>query len=221
MNWMKAIHERHSVRRYTDQPIEGDVLKRLQAQIDTCRKESGLTIELRLNDAETFGSFLASYGMLKGVRNYLVFSGEESDDLDQRVGYYGEKIVLAAQLLGLKTCWVAGSYPKGKMRSMVPEGERLVCVIVIGYGVNSGKPHRSKALEKLYRCDGTAPEWFLSGVRAAQLAPTAVNQQQFRFELHGNTVTALALRGFYTQIDLGIVRFHFEVGAGDAEWVWG
>jgi hypothetical protein len=31
---------------------------------------------------------------------------KKSDDLDEKVGYWGEQLVLLAQTLGLNTCWV-------------------------------------------------------------------------------------------------------------------
>ena len=46
------------------------------------------------------------------------------------------------------------------------------------------------------------------------LAPTAVNQQKFLFTLNGDEVTAKATGGVYSRIDLGIVKYHFEVGSG-------
>jgi len=220
MDWMEAIRARHSVRSYTDRKIEGAALEGLRAEMDACSREGRLTMELRLEETLAFSSFLAHYGLFKGARNYVVISGRPADDLDERVGYYGERLVLRAQQLGLNTCWVGGTYRKGKVQQEIPEGEKLVCVIVIGYGANQGKSHRSKALEKLYRCEGPVPEWFRRGVEAAQLAPTAINQQMFRFELNGNVVTAKSLLGPYAKVDLGIVRLHFEIGAGREGWRW-
>ena len=66
------------------------------------------------------------------------------------------------------------------------------------------------------------PDWFRKGMEAAQLAPTAVNQQKFLFTLSdGNTVTAKAIGGFYDKVDLGIVKYHFEIGAGKENFSWG
>ena len=49
---------------------------------------------------------------------------------------------------------------------------------------------------------------------------TAMNQQKFRFTLNGNQVSAKAGIGFYAKVDLGIVKYHFEVGAGKTGWEW-
>ncbi len=52
------------------------------------------------------------------------------------------------------------------------------------------------------------------GMEAVSLAPTAVNQQKFYFELKNGIVTAKNLGGFYSRIDLGIVKYHFEAVTG-------
>lgn len=39
-------------------------------------------------------------------------AGQKADDLDERIGYYGEQLVLLAQALGLNTCWAGLSYRK-------------------------------------------------------------------------------------------------------------
>ena len=60
-------------------------------------------------------------------------------------------------------------------------------------------------------------------MEAALLAPTAVNQQKFKFFLRdGNKVetkTSFSPWG-YTSIDLGIAKYHFEVGAGKSNFEW-
>ena len=57
-------------------------------------------------------------------------------------------------------------------------------------------------------------DWFQKGMEAVCLAPTAMNQQKFFFELKDGTVTAKSLGGFYSKIDLGIAKYHFEVVTG-------
>ena len=129
--------------------------------------------------------------------------------------------MLLAQEMGLNTCWVAGSYKKGKVAAAVKEGEKLYCVIALGYGEDQGRAHRSKPAEKVAELSGEAPEWFRKGVDAALLAPTALNQQRFYFRLAGdNSVSARAKLGPYSKIDLGIAKLHFELGAGKENFEW-
>lgn len=214
MTLQEAVMQRHSVRRYLDTPIEEKTAAELKKIISEVNAESGLSIQLVLNEPKAFGALINGVGFLKNVRNYMAIVGKNGEELSEKAGYYGEKIVLEAQRLGLNTCWVAGTYRKEKTVCEIKEDESLVCVIALGYGENQGKPHNSKPLEKLYKCKGEVPEWFLEGVRFASLAPTALNQQKFLFEYSEEIASVKSLGGFYSDIDLGIVKYHFEIGSG-------
>ena len=214
MDIMEAMRLRHSVRQYLDKPIEPEKLQRLQEEIDACNREGGLHIQLITDEVQAFGGMIARYGKFSGVHHYIALVGQRAQGLSERAGYYGERIVLLAQMLGLNTCWVALTFSKGKCRAELASGEKLVCVIALGYGTNQGVAHKNRPLERLYRVDRPMPEWFLKGLNAALLAPTAINQQRFRFILSGDTVKAVSTGGFFSKVDLGIVKYHFEVGAG-------
>ena len=90
----------------------------------------------------------------------------------------------------------------------------------MGYGETQGLTHKSKSMEEVIQLDGPAPEWFQKGVEAALLAPTAMNQQKFLFRLDKNRVSVKVGFGFYTKIDMGIVKYHFEIGAGKEHFQW-
>ncbi len=221
MDLLQAMNDRHSVRSYTQQPIEGKTKEDLMSFVEQCSRESGLHLQLVLDEPNAFSGLMAHYGKFSGVRNYIVLAGRKSEDLEEKCGYYGEKIVLYAQTLGLITCWVAMTYSKGKAVFEIDKGEKLCLVIAIGYGASGGVAHRSKPRESVINAQETPPDWFVRGVDAALLAPTAMNQQKFVFSLNGNTVTAKAGIGFYSKIDLGIAKYHFEIGAGTENFSWG
>lgn len=221
MNLTEAMEARHSVRQYTDQRLSAEIISDLQKEIDDCNKESGLHIQLVTNEPKAFDGFMAHYGKFSGVTDYIAMIGKKGPALDETCGCYGERLVLKAQQLGLNTCWVALTYSKIKTAFQVCSGEKLCVVIAIGYGVTQGVPHKTKAIEDVARVEGVVPDWFKKGIEAALLAPTAMNQQKFVFTLNGNRVFVKAGRGFYTKLDLGIVKYHFEIGAGKTGWEWG
>lgn len=221
MDIKDAIISRHSVRQYNDKSITGEALESLQKEIENCNDKSGLNIKLVLNDPEAFDCTTARYGKFVGVNNYIVLKGKECENFDILCGYYGEKIVLKAQMLGLNTCWVALTCNKKHLKNILENEEKLCCVITVGYGQNQGVAHKSKPQEKLYKAKGVLPKWFVEGINYAKLAPTALNQQKFIFELNDNNVVKIkSLFGPYTKIDLGIVKCHFEIGAGRENFVW-
>lgn len=218
MDIFTVMKARHSVRRYRNQPIETEKVLALQAAVEEVNHESGLHIQLFTEEPEAFHAGAAHYGMFQGCRNYFAMVGPKG--ADEAVGYYGEKLVLMAQELGLNTCWVALTYKKGKVNVDVEAGEKLHVVIALGYGADQGVPHKNKPLKKLADIREETPSWFKRGMDAVLLAPTAVNQQKFYFSQYGNRVTAVAKFGPYTKMDLGIAKYHFELGAGAEHFIW-
>ena len=226
MTLLEAITARHSVRKYLDKEISADIIAALQDKIAECNKVGNLSIQLVQNETKAFTGML-SYGSFSGVKNYIVMVGKKAKDLDERVGYYGEQLVLLAQTLGLNTCWVGLSYRKVPEAYNVGKDEKLVCMIALGYGETQGVPHKIKSVEHVSNASDITPSWFRKGVEAALLAPTAVNQQKFSFEYDGmsnNRHQVRANKGFsmigYTQMDLGIAKYHFELGAGKDNFDW-
>ena len=215
MDAFELMETRHSVRVYNDRKIEPESLRQLQVAIEEGNTAGRLHMQLIIDNSDAFGGITEHYGQFRGVRNYIAMIGDKSHTLEERIGYYGEKIVLKATELGLSTCWIAGTYNKSKCAVDLRSGEKLVCVVSVGYADSPGVPHKSKRAEQLYRVkDGTVPDWFERGIAAARLAPTAMNRQRFLFSFDGKTVTAKAFTGFYMKLDLGIVEYHFELGSG-------
>ncbi len=216
MDIKEAIRERHSVRQYSADHIVGEARTTLETLIQQCNEESGLHIQLITGDPECFDTFMAHYGKFTGVNNYIAIVGSKKlGNLDELGGYYGQKIVLEAQMLGLNTCWVAGTYGKGKCKADIDSGEKILCVIAIGYGLNKGSAHKSKELSKLCSVsEKDMPDWFKEGIEAALLAPTALNQQKFSIGIDGEDAVIKPGFGPMTKIDLGIVRYNFEIASG-------
>ena len=223
MELWEAIKARHSVRKYMDKPIEKAKVAQLRAEIERVNQESGLNVQLVVNEPKAFSSGLWKYGQFSGVQNYLVMAGPKGKEAEEKIGYFGEGLVLLTQTIGLNTCWVGLTYKKIPGTFTLREGDIVHCVIALGYGMMPGVQHPQKPAENFYESEGLPPEWFQRGLEAALLAPTAVNQQKFKFILHpGNVVEAKTLFSMagYTSVDLGIVKCHFEIGAGRKNFTW-
>ena len=227
MTVQEAIQARHSVRAYKKQSLADETVRVIVDKITVLNQEGRLHMQLVLNEPKAFQGTLAKYGKFRNVNNYIVIAGKKAHDLDERVGYYGEQLVLLAQTLGLNTCWVGISYSKVPGTYVLDEGEKIACYIAIGYGETQGVGHKIKTVEQVSNVSDITPLWFKKGVEAALLAPTAVNQQKFSFEYVGtsnNRHQVRAKKGFsmigYTKMDLGIAKYHFEIGAGEVNFEW-
>ena len=220
MTLLEAMEQRHSVRRYLDTPLTQEQMETLKTAIDEINAAQGLHIQLFTEEPDCFTGALARYGNFTGVRNYIAMVGKKGASLPETVGYFGEQLVLLAQQLGLNTCWVALTFSKRKCKAVIAKGEKMPIVISLGYGATQEHARKCKQPEDVSNIDENAPQWFKNGVAAALKAPTAINQQKFFFTRDGERVRVRATGGVHSDIDLGIVKYHFELGAGRENFVW-
>ena len=188
MTLMEAIEQRHSVRQFEDKLIDAETAAKLKAEIDTVNHDSGLHIQLFTDESEAFKGNEPHYGQFSGCKNYFALVGKKG--MDEKIGYYGQRLVLYAQQLGLNTCWVALTYKKGKVVVDTASGEKLYIVIALGYGKTQGAAHKVKEETAVSDIAPDSPDWYRNGVKAALLAPTAMNQQKFKFSRAGDKVNA-------------------------------
>lgn len=209
------MQKRHSVRKYNSTPIKSDAVKILREEIEKCNKEGLLDMQLITDRPDAFDGLVSKVMKFSGVRNFIVVAGHNDEGLHRRAGYYGERIVLLAQSLGLNTCWVLPTPNHKKGGYELKEGYKTVCMIAVGYGVDQGIPHKSRPVTELYEADEPVPEWFRNGMQAAMLAPTSMHRQKFKVVLdEDGDVVVNPTGGRITRIDAGIVECHFELGAG-------
>lgn len=214
MTDLEAIKVRHSVRQYKPDRIEEDKVKALKAKIEELNLAGDLHLQFVEDAGKTYNRLINRASGLGSAPSVIACVGKEADDLERRVGYYGEKLVLFAQQLGLNTCWT-GTFNRKNTDADIPEDCRLVICIAIGYGRDGGKVRKSKSAAQVSEAAGERPEWFDKGVEAALLAPTAINQQKFMIRLGADeNVEFIDKGGVLSQVDIGIVKCHFEIGSG-------
>ena len=219
MTIKEAMEQRHTVRKYKDKPIPSDLVEKLNARIAENNQAQNLSLSLVTGNADGFGTLAKMLG--KGIRNYIILAGPDSVDLDEKLGYCGADMILYAQTLGLNTWWVGGMYnAKGAQKNMDNTAMRVNGVLAIGYGQTQGVPHKSRTAAEISSYKGTAPQWFVDGVDALLLAPTALNKQAFTVKGDGSRVSLTCESGHFAGIDLGIGKYHFEVGAGKENFEW-
>ena len=215
------------MRKYTGDPIPESVLTALREKIDEVNRIGNLHVQMVTDEPKSFSGLMA-YGAFSGVNSYLVMAGKKDDSLDERIGYYGEQLVLLAQTLGLNSCWAGASYKKIPGTYVLEDDEKIGCYIAIGFGINQGNSHKIKTRGDVSNASDLTPAWFNKGVDAALLAPTAVNQQKFYFEYLGkkgdgkpkvSAKPTFSMIG-YAKMDLGLTKYHFEVAAGKENFQW-
>ena len=220
MTIKEAVKQRHMVRKFTDKPIPADLAELLNARISENNASHSLNLKLVTGNSDGIGG-MAKMLLTKTVHSYIVLAGKDRADLDEKLGYCGADLCLYAQTLGLNTWWVGGMFSgKGAMKHLETKDVRVNGVIAIGYGQTQGVPHKSKTAAEISQYNGAAPQWFLDGVEALLCAPTALNKQPYMVRGDGDRVSLTAGEGHFAGIDLGIGKYHFEVGAGKDNFHW-
>jgi len=223
---LDAIEIRQSRRSYLDIPLENEKVQKIQHYINTYNTRGHLSIQFIEDGREAFQGFTLGYGLFSGVRGYLALVGKTSDPfLQEKVGYYGERIILKLTKLGLGTCWVGGTFARSRCPAVVLEDETLIALITIGNVSRIRGPkeqniykliHRhTKDFDRLYRSDSDVPGWFLIGLKAIQKAPSSMHKQPVHLQMNKSIVMA-SVKNYnsHQAIDLGIAKLHFEISAG-------
>ena len=218
MDFKEAMQKRHMVRKYTDKPLSDEIIAKINERIELNNKTYNLNMKLMINNSKGVSSIMKLI-MARGVNNFIILAGDVSGNLDERLGYSGADIMLYAQTLGLNTWWVGGTFNRSVRRYV--DNKKVTGIIAIGYGQTQGVPHKSKNVEDVSKYEGTIiPPWFISGVDGALLAPTALNKQNFMLIGNGNRVKIECSNGIFTGSNVGLIKYHFELGAGKGNFEW-
>ena len=214
------MEKRHTVRKYLDKPFDMDLIGLLNDRIERNNCVYNLTFKLITNNSDGLSS-LARLMSNNSVQNYIILAGKDNSDLDKKIGYCGADLILYAQSLGLNTWWCGGMFNgKNALKHLDNKAVRVNGVIAIGYGKTQGVPHKSKTADQVSHFKGDAPGWFKSGIKALLLAPSALNRQPYIVNGEGNKVSLKVKNGTFSQVDLGIGKYFFELGAGKSNFEW-
>lgn len=214
------MEKRHTVRKYLDKPLDMDLIGLLNDRIERNNCVYNLTFKLITNNSDGLSS-LARLMSNNSVQNYIILAGKDNSDLDKKIGYCGADLILYVQSLGLNTWWCGGMFNgKNALKHLDNKAVRVNGVIAIGYGKTQGVPHKSKTADQVSHFKGDAPGWFKSGIKALLLAPSALNRQPYIVNGEGNKVSLKVKNGTFSQVDLGIGKYFFELGAGKSNFEW-
>ncbi len=218
-----AIESRVSRRKFEKEAIADWEKENIISLINQLNEVSGLTMTFIENGSSAFGKLRKSYGLFTNVRSIILMKGKKDDkDLKEKVGYYGEDLVLAITDLGLGTCWVGGTFDKDELT--IDSGEELACVVAVGKVaapsftekiLRSATHRKVKSMEERITSDQPLPQWVQNGMKAVLFAPSAKNTQKVMFKYENNILSAQIADDYsMDMIDLGIAKKHFDIEAG-------
>ena len=223
---MELIRSRRAIRKYKENLIESDKANLIDAELQNINLESGFKFQMILNNDEVLGNKIITFGMFKNARNIIALVGPSSSndidkEVDEKIGYYGARILLFIESINLSTCFITGTFSRAKTRASINKGETLFGIISFGECDETKKPRKTKNIEDVSDYKEGDPDWYLRGIEAALLAPTAVNQQAFEIINDGHKFVYIRnLVGFNTALDAGIIHYFFEKAADSDAYIW-
>ena len=232
MTPFEAMKSRVSCRAYASKPVEEEKISELKGLVDQMNQESGLSMQFYGSNGKT--ELKLNGAMFTGpVYWYAVLVGGDDPESAEKIGYYGEKLVMRATELGLGTCWVGGTYDKDSIRAQLLSDQKVWDVIPIGYPLDK-VPFKQKMIRERIRSKNTSlkdffesdvpfeqiPKWIRICGQAVLDGPSAVNGQPIRCiyrkdDTHTGRIelqVCKANHGFEYN-DLGIAKYQFEYAA--------
>lgn len=242
MDIIEAIETRISCRAFEKKQIPEQDFQALAAEVAAINAETGLHFQLFGPREDGTAIDMNRQMFANNPPAYAALVTTEGPIPEEKLGYYGERLVLKATQLGLGTCWVASTYDRSTTRVELEPGEKLHDVVPMGYApakfplmqrtIRGRIRGRSKPNEQLYRGPyplANAPEWIQAAIQAVQLGPSAVNEQPVVFVQDAPdapiraTIPKVRTKMEFT--DLGIAKLHFQIAAQECgvegAWEWG
>lgn len=207
---VEVLELRHTVRAFRDVPLVVADKLRLSGKIDEVNRQYHLQLRL-FTDVDVPVKRMMKLFLARNLRNYIILSGPDMPCVKSLLGYVGAEIMVYAQSIGINSWWVGDTYNYDKVASRA-DGQIVAGIIVVGYGKKQGNPHKSRPEKEISSYFGRKPLWFQEGVRAALLAPTPKNSQDFLISGKDNEVSIISSDKKWGEIVCGIIRYFFEVG---------
>jgi nitroreductase len=197
------INARYSCRTYRDEPVAAATQAELSAWLaEHTVGPFGSRVRLALvaaapDDSETLKR-LGTYGFIKGATGFLVGAVRRAPHDAEDYGYLVEQAILQATGLGLGTCWLGGTFTKGRFAARLgglARDEILPAVIALGCPADDGttrireREAGSRRLpasslffdERFGKALTLAPDDpFAAALEAVRMAPSASNKQPWR-----------------------------------------
>jgi nitroreductase len=167
MDLFQAIAARRSIRKYRDIPVEAEKLRQVldAARLAPSWKNLQCWRFLVIANAQTKARILAAFpednpgrkALAQAPLLILVCAAPEESGVENGIEYYiadsaiaFEHLCLAAQALGLGTCWM-GWYDEAQLKvaAGVPEPFRVVGVTPLGYPDQEPKARPRKELQEV------------------------------------------------------------------------
>ena len=220
-NLSEAIIKRTAIRKYKQEILLSEELEKIREYIEQVFSiDKSIKTSFEIIDNSEFKEVMIGR-LACEAPYYLCIRSEKKGDYLINAGFMAEQIVLYLTSLGIGTCYLGGAKPKEN------EKEKLSYIITVAFGYPSVvipdfNSSRRLPLEKLVYA-GMDTDDKKEIIKAAQLAPSAVNFQPTRYLIENNKIhiglkySLIPIKKMQ-QIDLGIALSHIMIKSAELKY---
>lgn len=245
-SFFELIKIRKSDRSYTNEKISQEELEKIMEDINKFKGvfKDSVRFELIVDDRDLNpgGEKLGTYGFIKGAKYYLAAIVNRDQQSLYELGYRMEKAILYLTAKNLGTCWIGGTFTRGRFAEKISLVGDEYLPIVVPFGYTQDKQSIKDKMIRLGAGSNKRKPWeelffnqtldsplskemagdYELALEAVRIAPSASNKQPWRivqnkedFELFLKPTPKYSDKtGFKIQeVDIGIAMAHFEMVA--------
>jgi len=154
---LEIIYERRSIRRYKRKPVPDEVLRAIleagRLAPTANNKQPWYFIVVRNPDLKGKLVFSSWNSFIEDASAVIVGCGDSREKwavVDVTIAL--QNMVIAAEALGLGSCWIGHFVEKEVKRALkIPDHLKVVAMITIGYPAERPEPPPKKALDEIVR----------------------------------------------------------------------
>lgn len=156
MELLKALQTRRSIRAYTDEVVEKEILEGVleAARIapSAANKQRWKFVIIENDKVEDFVPLCRNQKFVGEASHLIVCcaTDKESKWADVDVAIAMDHMTLRAHDLGLGTCWIGAFYPEKVSKAIdLPEEAKVVAILTLGYPAEEGKMRDRKEMDEI------------------------------------------------------------------------
>lgn len=234
MGQVAGIHRRRSMRKYLNEELQVGILEEINELCKSAKKlyedidmdihvvEDGIKIQ------NIITGIIGSYGKIRAP-HYIVVTSNKKEGYLENIGFALESIVLSLTDMGIGTCFIGGSIRNQLLKNIIPISKNHEAVITISFGYPKDEKNiikravkSKKRMEISKLTSGYVTKTWQHILDAVRMAPTATNNQPWRFFINKNIMDIYFVKKNFifmkhlqeiNRIAVGIALYHIYIAA--------
>lgn len=218
MELKELIYKRKSVRSYTGEPLDQDILEKILMFAKNAKPlYANIKVRAEIVDKEEVKCILPWI-----TPQLIAIFSEDKEGALENAGFIFQQVDLYLQSIGLGACWLGMGKITPAVDNLKNDGMKFVMLLTIGHP--KGEYQRKSLSEFKRKPLSDISDRVDERLEPARFAPSSVNSQPWYFVHEGEMIHAycilqglfkMKMLGDMNQIDMGIALAHLYVANPD------